>query len=502
MALPDPAGAILLRNAAAQFRAGQFAAAEHILRQALPGQASHPDIQYALGFALAQQGKLADAMPFLKQALQAAPENPEHWKTALDVAQGLGDLEVQERLYRELLKLQPRNAVAHHRHGNVLRAMNRIGEAEEAWRAAVAARPDFAPAHTNLGVAAKLRGNLRAAEQSLRAAIACTPASTAAHRNLGTVLEQAGDLTGAEQEYRRVLALAPDDPDARRYLGGVLCELGRLDEGLATFMEHAQRKYGAAPAEPAGEHKRVHDLEQQVWLNGRDLAAFSITDGDSLAGPTINSPSDNATQAQWKAACPPLVVVDDFLTPEALAALRRFCLGSTIWRQSFPGGYLGALPEHGFATPLLAQLGAELAAAYPEIFAGHPLLQLWAFKYGQTPTGIRLHADFAAVNVNFWITPDTANRNPDRGGLVVWDKAAPPDWDFEKYNNDEAAIRAFLAQSGAKPTTVPYRANRAVIFDSDLFHETDVIDFAPGYENRRINITLLYGWRGGVKRTD
>ncbi len=44
--------------------------------------------------------------------------------------------------------------------------------------------------------------------------------------------------------------------------------------------------------------------------------------------------------------------------------------------------------------------------------------------------------------------------------------------------------------------TVPYRANRAVIFDSDLFHETDRIRFADGYQNRRINITMLYGRRG------
>jgi hypothetical protein len=42
---------------------------------------------------------------------------------------------------------------------------------------------------------------------------------------------------------------------------------------------------------------------------------------------------------------------------------------------------------------------------------------------------------------------------------------------------------------------VPYRANRAVIFNSDLFHETDQIHFHEGYENRRVNITFLYGWR-------
>jgi hypothetical protein len=36
-----------------------------------------------------------------------------------------------------------------------------------------------------------------------------------------------------------------------------------------------------------------------------------------------------------------------------------------------------------------------------------------------------------------------------------------------------------------------------VIFDSDLFHETDAIHFRDGYENRRINVTMLYGRRAG-----
>jgi hypothetical protein len=30
----------------------------------------------------------------------------------------------------------------------------------------------------------------------------------------------------------------------------------------------------------------------------------------------------------------------------------------------------------------------------------------------------------------------------------------------------------------------------------DLFHETDRFHFKPGYKNRRINITLLFGKRG------
>jgi len=189
------------------------------------------------------------------------------------------------------------------------------------------------------------------------------------------------------------------------------------------------------------------------------------------------------------------VVIDDLLTPEALAGRRRFCLGSTVWRKVYRDGYLGASPESGFACPLLAQIADEFAAIFPDIFDGHPLRYLWAFKYDSSLKGTEIHADEAAVNVNFWITPDAANTDPGSGGLVVWDRAAPLDWDFARFNADAPAMRQFLAEQGARPVTVPYRANRAVIFDSDLFHETDAIHFRDGYENRRINVTLLYGRR-------
>ena len=187
-------------------------------------------------------------------------------------------------------------------------------------------------------------------------------------------------------------------------------------------------------------------------------------------------------------------MVDDLLTPDALEGLRRFCLGSTIWREGFDG-YVGARPQSGFACPLIAQVAEEFAAIYPAIFRDHPLLFAWAFNYRQGETGIKVHADFAAVNVNFWITPDHANLDPGTGGLSVWDVAAPLDWAFDRYNSHEAPIRAFLAESGARATRIPYRCNRAVIFDSDLFHETDVMSFRDGYDSRRINITLLYGTR-------
>jgi hypothetical protein len=166
-----------------------------------------------------------------------------------------------------------------------------------------------------------------------------------------------------------------------------------------------------------------------------------------------------------------------------------------MWQRPYKSGYLGAMSETGFACPLLAQIADELREVFPTVIGTHGLRRTWGFKYDSNLSGIPMHADQAAVNVNFWISPDDANKDPESGGLVVWDVKAPLDWDFARYNSDEAAIRAFLAKKNAKPIVVPHRANRAVIFDSDLFHETDKIVFKDGYENRRINVTMLYGRR-------
>jgi len=99
------------------------------------------------------------------------------------------------------------------------------------------------------------------------------------------------------------------------------------------------------------------------------------------------------------------------------------------------------------------------------------------------------------VNVNFWITPDEANMDRATGGMILYDVDAPLYWDFETYNGRLDLIRPFLNQQGARCVMVPYRQNRAIIFNSDLFHGTCELHFRPEYEYRRINVTFLYGDR-------
>ncbi|RSZ55602.1 phytanoyl-CoA dioxygenase family protein [Massilia atriviolacea] len=195
---------------------------------------------------------------------------------------------------------------------------------------------------------------------------------------------------------------------------------------------------------------------------------------------------------------PGVVVIDDFLSPQALDSLQRFCTESTVWfGNRYAHGRLGALFFSGFNCPLLLQLAEEIRDAFPALIgARHPLRQLWGFKNtGALPPDSTLHADFAAVNVNFWITPEAANLDQDSGGMLIYDVDAPASWDFATYNERIDLIREYLERRQARVIRIPYRQNRAIIFDSDLFHATEAVRFKPDYLSHRINVTMLYGER-------
>ncbi|MYN45042.1 hypothetical protein GTP23_08170 [Pseudoduganella sp. FT93W] len=210
-------------------------------------------------------------------------------------------------------------------------------------------------------------------------------------------------------------------------------------------------------------------------------------------GQWVGSQVEQAYLAQQ----PNVVIIDDFLSAPALASLRSYCLESMVWNSlRYSHGRLGALYHRGLRCPLLDQLATALRATLPAIIRPrYRLNQLWAYKYPADMPGDDVHADFAAVNVNFWITPDQANLDPASGGMYIYDVAAPADWQFEEYNRHPERIRRYLSASGAQARYIPYRQNRAIIFDSDLFHGTARCHFRDDYESRRINVTLLYGQR-------
>ena len=432
--------------------------AERLYRQLLSRDPAHIGARYYFGLLRFQQGRYEEALLNFDRVLAKQPDHRDALYNRATTLAYMGRPDEGIASFDRLLAVEPGHFEAIYNRGIALWRLKRPAEALADLDRVLALKPDFAPAWNIRGNALR---DLHMSEEAL-------------------------------QSYRKALAIAPSYSDALRNLGSPLLETGRLEEGMAAFRHFAETAARDTAVAQVPPHRARHDAEQRAYRNAGD--GFHLEPGPRLSQPAVN-PDRAGIGAQWATRKPQIVVIDDLLSQPALEALRRFCLESTIWRNAFEEGYLGAFPEDGFACPLLTQIAEELPAAFPDIFASHPLQYLWAFKYDSQLQGIKVHADFAAVNVNFWITQDCANLDPESGGLVIWDKVAPADWDFATYNGEAAPIREFLLASKAWSVTVPYRANRAVIFDSNLFHETDRMHFKPGYENRRINVTLLYGRR-------
>jgi tetratricopeptide (TPR) repeat protein len=412
-------------------------------------------------------------------------------------------------------------------------------EAEGAYRAALALVPADPAVTHNLGVAIAAQGRHREAAGCFEEALRADPGFVSAHYSRAVAMMRLGDTTEAIKAFDRAAKLDPQHYEAHRALGFLWLAQGERGRAL----DHLARTYELRRGDDrttiarksltaATRHKLEHDAEQFLYISQqtRDRLRFellarsyraiaeqlsyevtTLSDaqlkilGDEyntpihlraapeVAGSAVSErPDRDALGAEFGSQG--AVVADDLLTPQALDSLLRFLLESTIWHDfSHIDGFVASYLEDGLACPLLLQIADDLRHAFPGILGAHPLSQAWAFKGLKPQATVDVHADDAAVSVNFWVTPTEANLEPEHGGLVVCRAPPPDDWQIKDYDADQAPIVTFLTQSGADRLVVPYRQNRAVVFRSRLFHHSDRPKFASGYGNHRINLTLLYG---------
>lgn len=535
----------LLDEGKQHHQAGRLPEAERSYRLALEMAPGYPEAFHLLGLLAYRIGNLDQAIDLITQAIDEAPSNPLYWFNLGVVSQRAGKKDEAIRSYERALTLNPKYVEAHINLGNVLKDMDRLDEAVAAYRKALSLNPHHADTHNNLGAALKEGRAVEDAIASYREALRLKPTHLEAMNNLGLALMENGAVDEAIALFEQALKTRPGYSKPLYNLGMAWIWKGNHRKAIESFSQVAEAKHhhGKPPTETFVFRSRLkHDAEQAHYLMSRGIleashqsyaealnrlektlaqdhpnhnrcsiapaalvpisASFNRflhrASADRLPGSVLH-PDLNVEEVEGRylAKRPEVTCIDNVLTAEALSALQRFCWESTIWKKDYENGYLGAFLGDGFATPLLLQIAEELRVRFPRIFQQHRLTQAWSFKQDSTRRGLNIHADAAAVNVNFWITPNEANLNPDNGGLVVYDKEAPADWNFAAYNSEQnkPKILEWLKRSGARAVRIAYRANRAVVFNSDLFHESDDIRFKDDYLSRRINITLLYGYR-------
>lgn len=535
----------LLNEGTAHLQGGRLPEAEQAYRLALDKAPDHPEALHHLGLLLYRLNRFDDAITTISRAIEHAPTAPLYWFNLGVVAQKAARHDEAIHAYQQAVTLNPRHLEAWVNLGNALKDRGRLPESIEAYHKARSLNPSHADTHNNLGVALKEQGAVEQAIASYRQAIQLKPAHVEALNNLGLALMETGSLDDAIASFTQALTILPGYLKALYNLGVAWSWTGENERAVDCLQRAATAKHDhTKPVTDAFVYRsRVkHDCEQIQHLFNRQLlndehrpylqalqrlreeldrlpypgnrvpisphalapvaASFNRllyrAPNPRLPGAALHPDLNvESVESRYLAKQPEVTFIDGLLTEAALDALRQFCWESTMWKKDYENGYIGAFLGDGFASPLLLQIAEELRLKFPRIFKQHRLTQAWAFKHDSTRRGLNIHADAAAVNVNFWITPDEANLNPNTGGLVVYDKEAPRDWNFQEYNSDKnkPKILAWLKQVDAQTVRLPYRANRAIVFNSDLFHETDESTFKDEYLSRRINITLLYGFR-------
>ncbi|HXQ40400.1 MAG TPA: tetratricopeptide repeat protein [Candidatus Udaeobacter sp.] len=202
----------------------------------MPTRSSHGTAeQFAAALRHHQLGRLSEAERLYRQILAVDPGHAQSMHLLGVIAHQSGRNDVAVDLIEKAISLNGRVPDFHSNLGGILKDQGRLTEAVACYRRALALKPDFAEVHNNLGTALKDQGKLAEAATCYERTLALKPDYAQAHNNLGRVRREQGKLAEAVACHERALALKPDFTEAYGNLGNALQEQGKLAEAVACY---------------------------------------------------------------------------------------------------------------------------------------------------------------------------------------------------------------------------------------------------------------------------
>lgn len=186
------------------------------------------------------------------------------------------------------------------------------------------------------------------------------------------------------------------------------------------------------------------------------------------------------------------VVIDSFLPTVMAHQLHKELVQNPMWRIKNP------VSKHLHNRQPKTNMTRTIVPELQHIFAQHfdAKLQVddfWAMMYSRNSDG-NVHADFGDLTLTYWLTPEEFNKDPGTGGLILYDVRRPDGMKVNEFlSAGEASARYVQMHSSGDPTTIPYRFNRAVLFNPRIFHKSDSPHFDITDPMRmRLNLTLSF----------
>jgi Flp pilus assembly protein TadD len=202
-----------------------------------------------LGDMLLHEGKTAEALPHLLEAVRLAPQIPGPYNLLGAALGDQGQNEAAAEVFRQALQLV-QNADLHHNLGFALARLSSLDEAIREFENALALDPDHLPSLAHLGESLRAAGRLDESERPLRRAVGVAPDDLELRRSLATTLTLAGRVEEAIVEYGAILRADANDLDALvnvAWIRATHAEAAHRDGVVAVAMAERARAASADP---------------------------------------------------------------------------------------------------------------------------------------------------------------------------------------------------------------------------------------------------------------
>jgi serine/threonine-protein kinase len=226
-----------LHLASALAQSGRVAEALALCERLQREKPDDPSVPYLLGQLLRRQGDIARSNAAYDQAIAGHRKALDRGVSSARKELGIvllraGKPKEAVPVFREVVKLSPRDATAYNNLGSALHEAGETAAALDAYKQAVALDPQNYLAHYNLGVSLSDKGDDAGAMLAYRRAIVLNPRHPLSHHNLANLLYDRDDLRGAANHYGQAFTLDPTDHEACTGLGVAWLELGLHDRAI------------------------------------------------------------------------------------------------------------------------------------------------------------------------------------------------------------------------------------------------------------------------------
>ena len=319
-------------------KAGQIQEADRLYTAILKTRPKHSDANHNMGVLVVGVGKLQEALPFFKTALEAKPSTGQFWLSYIDAlikldriaeAQAVldqakdkgvkGELfdQLEQRLSEpsanlqdppsgqlqpiinlftqgqlqqalsdatEMLEKFPNSVALCNVAGASNAGLMQYDAAIESYKQAIKIKPDYVDAYNNMGLALNDKGELEAAINCYKQAIKIKPNLSQAYNNMGISLHRKGDREAAIDSFNQALMIKPDYAAAYYNMGITMQDNGYLEDAIDSFKQaikikpdyvDAYNNMGLALNDKGDSDAAIDCYEQAVLINPYYSEAFN-----------------------------------------------------------------------------------------------------------------------------------------------------------------------------------------------------------------------------------